>query len=156
MLENDPITLSAQAIGNSISFSWVPSPNISNINSLNPQVNPPLDEWFILNVSSPAGCGTDRDSMLVKVYSQVFVPNTFTPNDDRINDNWNIPALSALKNFELIVFNRFGQKVFYLKNENRPWDGTFKGKEQPSGVYTFVIYSSRFINPMKGTVMIIR
>ena len=156
MLENDPITLSAQAIGNSISFSWVPSPNISNINSLNPQVNPPMDEWFILNVSSPAGCGTDRDSMLVKVYSQVFVPNTFTPNDDRINDNWNIPALSALKNFELIVFNRFGQKVFYLKNENRPWDGTFKGKEQPSGVYTFVIYSSRFINPMKGTVMIIR
>ncbi|MEO6668468.1 MAG: gliding motility-associated C-terminal domain-containing protein, partial [Ferruginibacter sp.] len=154
MLENEPITIEASIAGDNFTYNWSPSPYINNISLLQPQVNPPVDTKFILNANS--GCGSSSDSMKVFVYKDIFIPGAFSPNEDGINDTWYIPALSAFNEYELIVFNRYGEKVFQLRNENRRWDGTFKNKRLPVGAYVYSLVIKKYINPYKGTVMLIR
>lgn len=156
MIENEPVQLQGNATGNNISYAWISSPYISNELLLNPSVNPPVDTKFILRVNSLNGCGTDYDTTTVHVYKQVFIPNAFTPNGDNINDTWYIPALNAFREFDLYVYNRFGEVVYHLKNENKRWDGKFKGKDLPVGAYTYAIYTKRYYKPFNGTVLIIR
>ena len=91
------------------------------------------------------------------VYKGIFIPNAFSPNGDGTNDTWNIPALGAYPNFEMSVYNRYGQLVFQSKNTNRPWDGTFKGKPSPSGAYAYFIdLKEPGMTLIKGSVLIIR
>ncbi len=55
------------------------------------------------------------------------------------NDSWFIAALSAYKDFELSVFNRYGEIVFHLRNENLPWHGKYRRKPVPIGVYDYIV-----------------
>jgi gliding motility-associated-like protein len=63
------------------------------------------------------------------------VPNVFTPNGDGINDKYEIPYLDRYISTELIVYNRYGVRVFEEKNYSSSWDG---GK-LPDGVYFYVL-----------------
>ena len=67
---------------------------------------------------------------------QVYVPNTFTPNDDGVNDVFMAKG-ENINIFELSIFNRYGEEVFSTDNIEDGWDGTFKGKASPMGVYSF-------------------
>jgi gliding motility-associated-like protein len=97
------------------------------------------------------------DSMNVKIVRTIFVPNAFTPNNDGLNDNWRIPALAAYPDAMVTIFNRYGQKIFESKGYARPWDGTYKGAEQPTGSYIYIIQpSADAAEILKGTVTIIR
>jgi gliding motility-associated-like protein len=110
----------------------------------------------VLTVASNDGCGIATDTMHVFVYKDVFVPNAFSPNNDGLNDSWNIPALSAYPAFELTVFNRHGQIVFQNKNSNRSWNGQYKGEPLPEAVYVYVIDLKMGGEILKGTVMLLR
>ena len=89
------------------------------------------------------------------------MPNAFTPNGDGIDDVFRIPpqvATTTIKSF--IVFNRWGQRIFYTNNSGVGWDGYFNGEEQPSGTYVWMIqYTDAVTNQSKtasGTVVLIR
>jgi gliding motility-associated-like protein len=69
----------------------------------------------------------------------VATTNTFTPNGDGVNDEWNIPELTAYPNNTVNVFNRYGDKVFSSVGYNQPWDGTHNGSPVPAGTYYYVI-----------------
>ena len=137
-------------------YSWAPLLNMNNAQSLNPEVTPPLSTDYILSVVSKLGCGTVTDTMHVFVYKDIFVPNAFTPNRDGTNDSWNIPALSAMPNFEVRVFNRYGQIVFHTHNTNRGWNGQFNGTDQPTGTYVYLINIDNGKRILKGPLMLIR
>lgn len=156
IMEGQSIQLSGSITGTGNSFSWSPVTNINDIHILQPVVNPSTDTHYILNVVSNFGCGTATDTMLVKVYKNIFIPNAFSPNGDRTNDTWNIPALEAYTTFEVAVFSRWGQLVFHLKNSLKPWDGTFKGKPLPIGAYTYFVNVGISQDIFRGTVLIIR
>ena len=156
MLETEPVELTGTVSGENFTFSWEPSPYLNNTGILNPTVNPPVDTKFVLTATSIAGCGMSSDTVNVFVYKKVFIPNAFTPNADGKNDTWFIPALSSFKDFEVYVYNRYGELVFHSRNENRAWDGTYRGKRAPVGVYTYLVDFKRYMAPMKGTVMILR
>jgi gliding motility-associated-like protein len=68
----------------------------------------------------------------------VFVPNTFTPNNDGRNDFFKVYS-NVTKSIHWMVFNQWGQKVFEANDINGNWDGTYKGKLQPVGVYVYVV-----------------
>lgn len=69
----------------------------------------------------------------------VFIPNSFTPNGDGLNDVLKVYGykIAALK---LVVFNQWGEQLFESSDQSRGWDGTYKGKQQPSGVYMYVCH----------------
>jgi len=68
----------------------------------------------------------------------VFVPNTFTPNGDAHNDYFKVYS-NVTKTIRWMVFNQWGEKVFEANDIQAQWDGTYKGKPQPVGVYVYVV-----------------
>jgi gliding motility-associated-like protein len=65
-----------------------------------------------------------------------FAPNAFTPNNDTQNDVFR-PVLGCSSDFSLIIINRWGETIFRSSDPNVGWDGTYKGKVCPNGVYTW-------------------
>ncbi len=98
--------------------------------------------WYSLTLTdSASGCAA-TGSVLVKKDCYTDIPNAFTPNHDGINDYFFPKQLlsSDVLSFTMAVFNRWGEQVFYTNNEQgKGWDGSVKGKEQPEGVYIYVI-----------------
>lgn len=66
----------------------------------------------------------------------IYIPNTFTPNGDGLNDTFGI-AGEAILEFNMQIFNRWGQLVFEAANVNDRWDGTFLGQKVPIGTYVY-------------------
>jgi len=154
-LNGNPVTLSANAQGENVSYFWEPTLYMTDPNSLTPTVAPPADIMYTLNVQSSRGC-TNKDTVLVKYVPGIFVPNAFTPNGDGVNDQWRISFLDPGMGAEVDVFNRWGQLVYHASG-NVAWDGRLNGKPQPAGVYVYVINFKKGNLPnMKGLVTLIR
>jgi gliding motility-associated-like protein len=64
----------------------------------------------------------------------LYVPNTFSPNNDERNDFWYAKG-TCLLSYNCLIFNRWGEKIIELKDIDEKWDGTYKGKSVPEGVY---------------------
>lgn len=69
---------------------------------------------------------------------QVFIPNAFTPNNDKLNDVFLVYGY-VVKEMHMMVFNQWGEKLFESRSQTQGWDGTHKGKVQPAGVYVYVV-----------------
>jgi gliding motility-associated-like protein len=124
--------------------------------ALQPIVNPPRDTSYVLTVESNDGCGIATDTVKITVYQDIFIPSAFSPNNDGLNDTWNIPVLNVFPAFELTVFNRQGQVVYQNKNSPIPWNGKYKGEPQPVGVYVYYIDLKLPGGQFKGTLTLIR
>jgi gliding motility-associated-like protein len=68
----------------------------------------------------------------------IYVPNAFTPNGDGMNDTWGVVG-EAIEDFQLQVFNRWGQLVYETSNPNAHWDGTHLGDKVPMGTYVYKV-----------------
>ncbi|MBO9659591.1 MAG: gliding motility-associated C-terminal domain-containing protein, partial [Chitinophagaceae bacterium] len=87
-----------------------------------------------------------------------FIPNAFTPNNDGKNDTFK-PYGSSIKSIEMRVFNQWGELVYQTTDVNKGWDGMFKGKAQPVGVYPYGIKVTFLDNTTvtkRGTVNLVR
>ena len=155
IVAGQPVQLNGTVTGNNGSFEWSPPTFISDVNILNPIVNPPVDALYILTAGANK-CGTGSDSVSVKIYQGIFIPNTFSPNGDNLNDNWNIPALQAYPLHELTVYNRYGQIVFERKKTNLAWNGKFKNQQMPNGAYSYFINLKNGMPVIKGSVLLLR
>jgi gliding motility-associated-like protein len=156
IIQGESVQLNGSVNSSGNSITWSPSTNINDTHILQPTVNPTDDAFYILTVSSGFGCGNTSDSVLVKVYKSIHIPNAFSPNGDNVNDTWNIPALAAYNDFKIAVYNRWGQPVYQARNTMMPWDGTFKGKALPMGAYHYFIDLGEREYILKGSVIIIR
>jgi trimeric autotransporter adhesin len=89
---------------------------------------------------------------------EIFIPNTFTPNGDAVNDVLRVYA-HVIKESRFMVFNQWGEKIYESNTTSVAWDGTYKGKPQPSGVYMyvarFVLLDGTIVNK-KGAINLIR
>jgi gliding motility-associated-like protein len=77
--------------------------------------------------------------MIVKVLYKPVIPNTFTPNNDGVNDKWIIEHLDSYPGAIVEVYNSVGALVFRSVGYNLPWDGSYKGTILPLGTYYYVI-----------------
>jgi gliding motility-associated-like protein len=69
--------------------------------------------------------------------------NHFTPNDDGYNDFWESVNIWYYPNFELVVYNRWGQQVHKQVGKFEHWDGTSLGVPLPDATYYYVFYYDR-------------
>lgn len=139
------------------SFTWSPNLNISCTDCPNPYVTPLYDQLYGVRVYSK-GCIVS-DSALIRIIlpNNFFIPNVFTPNGDGNNDVFYIFAQSGVRVLEFQVFNRIGEIVHAGAY---PWDGNYKGKPSPPGVYVYLfklgLYGDEQSILSKGSVTIIR
>ena len=101
-----------------------------------------------------AGCGTVEDSVFVKVFPDIYFPNTFTPNGDHKNDRWVIKALEAFPVYQLKIYNRYGQEIFSDSGGRIPWDGKYKGGDAEPGVYVYFFKPANSTRFKKGTLLL--
>ena len=89
----------------------------------------------------------------------VFLPNAFTPNNDRLNDVL-APILTGVREITVFkVFNRWGVEVYSYTPFSEGWDGTYKGVPQRSDTYTWRFTGIGFDNKVyeqKGLVVLLR
>lgn len=99
---------------------------------------------------------TPGELTITAVVPPISVPNTFTPNGDGINDAWNIKYIEDYPAARVMVFNRYGGKVFSSVGYAVPWDGNYKGGALPAGTYYYIIDTGGGGKLLTGFVTIIR
>ena len=127
MFDGQTVKLNGTASGDNISVHWTPSDYLDNPNSLTPVCSSPVDITYTLHVVSNVGCTEATSSVFVRVYKVLTAINSFSPNDDGINDNWFIKNADNYPKAEFSVYTRYGQRVYHNIGYSNPWDGTSNG-----------------------------
>ncbi len=144
----------AFAHGDGTKYKWSTGDTTRVLRIANP------DNYW-LRVTEPTGC-SNTDSMWVRKACYVDVPNSFTPNNDGLNDYFLPRQLLSYKltRFEMSVYDRWGVRVFETKAvDGRGWDGKVNGVDQPQGVFVYVIevtYANGREEMLKGNVTLLR
>jgi gliding motility-associated-like protein len=117
---------------------------VSNFDSQNGTYNT-LGNYTIQLTASNGLCANDT-SVIIEVYNFdpaiVEIPNIFTPNGDKSNDEYYLNIQNG-QNVEMQIFNRWGNFMYEVKglfnasDNSTFWDGTINGKEANEGVYFF-------------------
>jgi gliding motility-associated-like protein/uncharacterized repeat protein (TIGR01451 family) len=120
----------------------------------NPGKNEPLDE-FSYEVCTEFDC--QSTTVFVKVQCDgIVVYNGFSPNGDGTNETFKIDGLSAYPEHNIMIFNRWGNKVFESGNYRNDWDGKWNDKLLPYGTYFYLIFLEKGKKPLSGYVQIFR
>ncbi len=77
--------------------------------------------------------------------SRVFVPRSFSPDGDGVNDIFS-PSGSGLTNYSLAISTKEGKELYKTNSLNNGWDGYFEGKIVEKGIYTFVVQYTNLLN----------
>jgi gliding motility-associated-like protein len=94
-----------------------------------------------LTVTTAEGC-SDSITLEIEIVPDVilYVPNAFTPDDDEHNQTWGISIDGIdFENFQLVVYNRWGELIWESKDAKQSWDGTYNGRIVPNGTYIWKI-----------------
>lgn len=116
---------------------WTPSTTLNNPNILTPIANPEITTTYFLTVTN--GACSVIDEMTVEVASDVIIPSAFTPNDDGVNDFFEVVYINQYVDNQVIIYDRSGQIVFKTTGYSNDWDGTYKDKPLPSSTYFYFI-----------------
>ena len=100
---------------------------------------------FNAEVSFESSCGTESLNVEVQIEDctvipcDIFIPNVFTPNNDNLNERFQIVLACVPTDFELTIFNRWGQIVFVSEKSTEGWNGGVNGYYAPDGVYSYIV-----------------
>ena len=141
-------------------YRWSPTGPLNNPFIADPLAILSNDTYFSVLVTDAIGCQAS-DNVFIKVYEgpNYYLPNTFTPNGDGLNDKF-IPIPVGIKGTDYFrVFNRFGQLMFETRQWMEGWDGMQKGKPAQAGAYVWTIKGTDKNGStveMRGTVILMR
>jgi gliding motility-associated-like protein len=117
----------------------------------------------IYTVIAANGCGRDTLTANVNFTTcdcQLLLPNAFTPDGDGRNDSFRPLHACEMTNFQMSIYNRFGDLVFRSLSPDAAWDGSYHGGKAEAGTY---VWMARYFNPVtkqpvfrKGTVILLR
>jgi gliding motility-associated-like protein len=130
---------------NADSFIW-DFGNGSTSTQINPETNINIiNETLTVTLTAFSGdnCESTASITFEMPESDLYVPNSFTPDADEHNQSWGPVFLSGFDkfNFELLVFNRWGETVWESRDADGRWDGKYSNKQLncPEGIYTWKI-----------------
>ena len=106
-------------------------------------------EYYVQLQVNSAACQA-VDSIKVNVRESLLeVPNVFTPNGDGINDEFRV-AYRSLATFRMIIYNRWGRKIYDSTDPSKGWDGKINGRDAADGTYYYLIEATGADNNSKG------
>ena len=143
-------------------YNWTPAATLSNATVHNPVAMPRTTTTYVVAGTDRNGC-TGFDSIVVKVgdanKGSYQMPSAFTPNNDGLNDCYGVKYWGIVDEIEFSVFDRWGNRLFYTRERDQCWDGTFKGVRAAAGVYVYMIKAkTNCETPVfrKGTFTLVR
>lgn len=155
------VTFFNESYPNIISYHW----DIAGSSYTDPDFihtfNGPGTYDCYLMVTNQWGCIDTTDfKVVVEAETSIYIPNSFTPNGDEMNEIFYVYGENWAR-MELIIFDRWGNEVFYSTDPTKGWDGTFNnsGPTLMVGTYTYKVYIIDFYGKehnIMGHVNIIR
>ncbi|MNK05622.1 PKD domain protein [compost metagenome] len=120
-----------------VSYVWSPAEYLSCNVCQSPftQIDRPMT--FTVTVYDINGCSAS-DQVHVYYEAIIYVPNTFTPDNNGTNETFFALGVN-IRDFKLEIFNRWGESVYRGDALSQMWNGTYEGKPSPDGVYTWKI-----------------
>ncbi len=94
---------------------------------------------------------------LVSPDNDLFIPTAFSPNGDNENDKFLVRGSYA--SITMVIYNRWGEKVFETKAKDQGWDGTQNGTDAPSdsyGYYIELVMTDGSTQIFKGDILLVR
>lgn len=145
-------------------ITWFPSTGLSNTNTFNTTIEGISTIDYVARFDGEFCISTDTlkvfviDPADIKC-EELVLPNVFTPNGDKLNDDFGILNTFIIEKMEYFeIYDRWGEKVFYTTNKQERWDGSFKEKELNSGMFLYKIAytceNKAYVN--SGNVSILR
>lgn len=149
---------------NATKWQWypeMPDRYINNSNQIFSYLYPHLGKvTAMLVVTNDKGCKDSTVENLELISEElIFVPSTFTPDGNGVNDQFKPGGLSAVGFYQMSIYNRWGAKIFESSDPEKGWDGTFMGTTAPQGVYAYyinLIYLTGKRDVIHGEVTLLR
>ncbi len=116
--------------------------------------------WFLI-VTNNFGCkDTTNGTIVITETNQVYIPNSFTPNNDGRNDEFK-PVIAYYKTATLQLFDRWGNSIFITNDIEKGWNGNFKNSEVHCQIDTYiyklnVTFMDDFAKEYKGIVTLVK
>lgn len=119
---------------------------------------------IIVRAKAASACQTSANSNTVTATTndpfkdELYVPNTFTPNNDGRNDYF-LAYGNNIGKFRMRIYNQWGEFIYESQNILQGWDGTYRGRAQPTGVYVYYIdvtFNSGVSKTFKGSITLLR
>ncbi len=114
--------------------------NLPNGNG--PEMNNLPQGSYKVIVTDRYGCTGEVTGIVKENYCcNIWIPNAFTPNSDSKNDKFQATPNRAIPRYEMSIFNRWGQRIFYTTSDKEGWDGTYQNNGTPvdAGTYFYRI-----------------
>jgi len=113
--------------------------------------------YEVCSVVCPDLCETATATITVVGERTCNPPTIFTPNNDGTNDYFEINCLDFFPDSKILIFNRWGDKVFEEQPYSNNWDGTYNGGELPVGSYYYILDLNDGVqDPIQGYFMLNR
>ena len=149
--ESAPLRARTNAF-NGITYTWQPAEGLSCVACRNTIATPTETTVYTVVATNADGC-TDASTVTVQVKEryEVYIPNTFTPNDDGKNDIFRAYTGANVKAIKtMLIADRWGELIYFendlpLNSDAKAWDGTFKTQKLPPDVFVYYI-EIEFIN----------
>ena len=120
-------------IGTNYQYLWQPN------NDINPKLSVSSAGKYSLKITSKEGCASEKN---IEVFDEckpyLYLPQTFTPNQDGHNDQLKI-TISDYTHFEMRIFNRTGELIFFSNDPQKSWDGNYLNVLCPEGTYSYQV-----------------
>jgi gliding motility-associated-like protein len=117
------------------------------------------NQLFTLFYSDTNGCIFNKSfEVTINKEGQLYIPNSFTPNGDNINDEFNAKG-TGISKFNLMIYNRIGELIFESNDLAKGWDGTYFQRQVQQDVYAYIIEYKDYNNNVKverGFLMLAR
>ncbi len=139
-----PVTMPATYSPNTITWLWSNPTGLSCTNCPTPTVGPKFNSFYQVYFTDDNGCSNigSIEVIVICSNSNLFIPNTFSPNGDGSNDVF-FPRGKGLERIKTLrIFNRWGEVVFEkrdfpVNDLSSGWDGTYKGYKAKADVYVY-------------------
>jgi gliding motility-associated-like protein len=84
----------------------------------------------------------------------IYIPSAFTPNGDGLNDTFGVKG-EGIRDFHIMIFNRWGEVLFESTNPNKQWDGKFAGAKVEQGTYVYKLFAFENSRDRTGVVNVV-
>ncbi|MEZ5030861.1 MAG: gliding motility-associated C-terminal domain-containing protein [Saprospiraceae bacterium] len=145
------------------SYSWVPVETLTDAGIPNPVATPDSTTTYTVYFTDDRGCSASAQVTITVATPicddpYIFVPNTFTPNDDQVNDRLYVRGV-FIDEMVFMIYDRWGNLVFSTTDQQVGWDGTYKGKDLGSDVFGYYLEARCYdgqVFTKRGNVSLIR
>ncbi len=146
-VQGDLIPIWAEGDGN---IQWVPPAFVTCPTCHETEVFPPVNTNFTAILTDENGCKI-QDDVAIFYDPLIYVPNVFTPDNNNFNNVFKA-VTQNVTDFEMTIYNRWGEVIFQSFDKESHWDGYYHGRKVQDGVYVWKIKYTD-LNGVKGELI---